>query len=290
MPNVKLHLGYAEFYITNVCNLACKGCNRFNNVKFKGWQDWKDYQEIYYQWSQQLDLGSISILGGEPLLNPSFNCWVLGLRKLWPNALLRIASNGTQLDKHHDFYEILKDDRRIRFSVCVHNKIHKQDLIEKVKNFMVGPFESKFDPTPYRECLTLTDSNGVKVDIWYNWWFHQGAVITNLETGRFTLHQSDPIKAHEICHSKTCHHFESGMLYKCGPSSLFKQFDKQFGLELSDQDQLLINSYRPLKIDDDIHAKKNFLSNISNPIPQCKFCPEQYHGEQIWAQKKQDLK
>lgn len=286
----KLSLPYAEFYITNVCNLTCVGCNRFNNVKFKGWQNWNEHKETYRRWSQELELKSISILGGEPLLNPTFTDWVLGLRELWPQARLRIASNGTQLDNHHAFYKVLQNDAKIRFSVCLHNKMHKQELVDKVKNFMVGPFESKFDPIPYRECLTLTDANGVTIDIWHNWWFHQGAVITNPETGRFTLHQSDPIKAHEICHSKTCHHFENGMLYKCGPSSLFRQFDQQFNLELTDQDRLLINNYRALSIDDDNSTKKEFLDNLENPIDMCKFCPQEYHGQQIFAIDKKDAK
>ena len=30
----------------------------------------------------------------------------------------------------------------------------------------------------------------------------------------------------------------------------------------------------------------NFIENIKNPIPQCKFCPEVYHGEQIFALEK----
>jgi len=284
----KFSLPYAEFYITNVCNLTCVGCNRFNNVKFKGWQNWNEYKETYRRWSEELELGSISILGGEPLLNPTFTDWVLGLRELWPQAQLRIASNGTQLDNHHAFYKILQNDPKIRFSVCLHNKIHKQHLIDKVKNFMVGPFESKFDPTPYRECLTLTDANGVQIDIWHNWWFHQGALITS-ETG-FKLHESDPVKAHNNCHMKTCHHFIRGKLYKCGVVALLPEFDKQHSLLLPDHDRNILENYQPLQIDDDTDTKLSFIKKLSDPIPQCKFCPEVYHGEQIFAIEKRDLK
>ena len=58
-------LDYCEFYITNVCNLSCNGCNRFNNYKFRGFQRWEDskgqdpaeiiqaYQDALYT---QLDL------------------------------------------------------------------------------------------------------------------------------------------------------------------------------------------------------------------------------------------
>ena len=53
--NKKFQLNYVEFYITNVCNLTCQGCNRFNSFKFKGWQKWEDYADTYKQWSEQIE-------------------------------------------------------------------------------------------------------------------------------------------------------------------------------------------------------------------------------------------
>ena len=93
-----------EFYITNVCNLNCQGCNRFNSFPIKGWNSWSLYKDVYQQWSQELNLHGISIMGGEPLLNPEFDQWIDGIRYLWPNAKIMIASNGTQLPKHKQFY------------------------------------------------------------------------------------------------------------------------------------------------------------------------------------------
>ena len=72
----KLRIPYAEFYIINVCNLACPGCNRFNDYNFTGYQRWEDYADAYKQWAEQVDIGNIGILGGEPLLNPTFMAWV----------------------------------------------------------------------------------------------------------------------------------------------------------------------------------------------------------------------
>ena len=80
----KLHIPYVEFYIINVCNLACAGCNRFNDYNFTGYQRWSDYASVYQQWAEQVDVGSIGILGGEPLLNPTFMDWVQGINQLWP--------------------------------------------------------------------------------------------------------------------------------------------------------------------------------------------------------------
>ena len=282
----KLSLPYAEFYITNVCNLSCQGCNRFNDKKFKGWQSWHEYADVYAQWSQQLELDHMAIIGGEPFLNPTFYEWAKGLANLWPNSKIKIATNGTQFDKNHKFYNILREYPKIELNVSLHNKVVKKSIIQSVENFLQAPFKYLFDATPYAEMLTITDANGVIVNIRYNWWFHQGAVITDDTTGDMTLHQSDPIKAHDICHSKECHHFENGKLYKCGPASLFAQFDTQFGLKLSDPDRALINNYTALSVDDDIGTKKRFIDDLANPIAQCRFCPEVYVGNQIFAQEK----
>jgi organic radical activating enzyme len=286
--NKKLYLEYAEFYITNVCNLTCQGCNRFNSFKFKGWQSWNAWHDTYQMWSQEIDLGRITIMGGEPLLNPEFYQWVEGISAVWPRTHVMIASNGTQLHRHKKLYNLLLENPRIGINVSIHNKMHKKQIIEKVKNFLTAPFEYIADTTKYRESLEIIDDRGIRIKIFYNWWFHQGAIIGDPESGGLRLHDSDPIKAHDICHSKTCHHFDHGRLYKCGPSALFSAFDRQVGLQLSDADRILIKTAPSIGIEDSMEKKKQFLEHINEPIPQCKFCPEVYAGKQIFAIEKNE--
>ena len=285
----KLHIPYAEFYIINVCNLACAGCNRFNDYNFTGYQRWGDYAEVYQQWAEQVDIDSIGILGGEPLLNPTFLEWVQGINQLWPNKKLRIISNGFRLDRHADLYPVLEQHRNIELWVGIHNKQHKSEIIQKVRDFGQAPHTVTFNTdNPYQQYMTVTDARGVRIKIEYNWWFHQGAIVK--QDGALTLHQSDAAKAHDICHMKTCHHFIRGELYKCGVVAVLPEFDQQHSLTLSAEDRELMMSYRPLKITDSDTAKQQFVNNLDQPIDQCKFCPEQYNGDQIFAQQKKDLK
>ena len=58
-------LDRAEFYITNVYNLNCTNCNRFNDFAFRGHERWNDYKEQYCRWSQVLDLKTTDIISGE---------------------------------------------------------------------------------------------------------------------------------------------------------------------------------------------------------------------------------
>jgi len=278
-----LHLPYAEIYITNVCNLTCDGCNRFNRYAFKGWQSWSDWKDIYQKWGQELHIDCISIMGGEPMLNPDFYQWVQGISLIWPTSMLGIASNGTRLHLYHKLYSILLDNRLIVLKISMHNKMHKKELIKKVEDFLTRPLRYQFDSTRYRESLSITDVNNVTVKVEHNWWFHQGAIVTDEDSGKLRLHQSDPIKAHDICHSKTCHHFDKGRLYKCGPAALFPEFDKQFALDLTESDRQLMLSVPSIGIDDTVEQKIRFVQQIDEPIPQCKFCPEEYYGKQIFA-------
>lgn len=225
-------------------------------------------------------------MGGEPLLNPECYQWIKGISALWPDTQVMIASNGTQLHRHQKLYDLLTENRRIGINVSIHNKMHKRQIIEKIKNFLIGPFEYLADTTKYRESIEIIDSRGIRIKIFYNWWFHQGAIIADAESGGLRLHDSDPIQAHDICHSKTCHHFDHGRLYKCGPSALFSVFDQQLGLQLTDEDRMLIKAAPSIGIDDSLETKKRFLQHIDEPIPQCKFCPETYNGKQIFAIEK----
>lgn len=282
----KLYIDYIEFYITHVCNLACNGCNRFNDRKLVGTQKWKDYKSIYKKWSEQLDIGYSALMGGEPLLNGTLYEWVDGITTIWPNLTLEIVSNGFLLPKHKRLYQYLLN-KKVKLEIGVHNKIHTKKIVKNVEDFLEGSLTYEFDNTPYRNKLVITDSNNVRIQVSYNWWFHQGAIIK--KDGYETLHNSDVLIAHNNCHSKTCHHFDKGRLYKCGPSALFSQYDEQKGLVLSEEDRKLIKNVKSICVEDSFSTKQEFLQKIKDPIPQCKFCPEVYHGDQIFAQEKKNL-
>lgn len=281
----KLNLGYAEFYITNVCNLACPGCNRFNNYHFTGYQRWSDYQAVYETWAQEISLGGIGILGGEPLLNPTFMQWLIGINQLWPNRHLKVVTNGFHVSKVSGLYTQLRQHANIELWVGIHNKQHKANIFAILNKFLCQPVQIDHDNTNrYQEFVWITDANGVRIKVEYNWWFHQGAIVQT-QTGR-TLHSSDPKLAHDNCHMRTCHHFIRGKLYKCGVVALLPEFDSQHPLELSPEDRVLMNGYRALTIDDSWSTKQQFITNLDQPIDQCRFCPERYQGQQISSQMK----
>lgn len=274
---MKHRIDKAEFYITNVCNLACPGCNRFNDLKFKGWQSWSDYKNTYARWSEKLDIRHIVVLGGEPTLNPTLSDWLTGLRELWPDSGIQFLTNGRGLKFNDKLYDTCAKTRCF-IGISVHHPSFKTELFDQLDNFLVKPYrvnewvhapDDKVNGGTY----FILDANRVKIRVSNQYQFMPSARI-DTPTG-YTLHNSDPVAAHSAC----CHveyknyQFVWGKLYKCGPVALFPDLDQQFALEISEEDRQLINSYRPLTVDMLDTLPTTIDEHFATVIPQCKFCP-----------------
>jgi len=285
--HLPLKLKEVEVYITNVCNLACPGCNRFNNYKFKGWQRWSDYEPIYREWAKQITFDRIGILGGEPLLNPDIMLWIEGLRSLWPSSRINIVTNAYRLNQVKGLYEYLLAHRKVHFKVGIHNKKHKPFILGEIEKFLTAPFTYNFDTeNHYDQKLYITDANDITILVEYNWWFHQGSLVPLPDSTEFTLYNSDVKKAHDNCSMKYCYTFHQGKLHKCGVVALLPEFSEQHTIKLEPADTALMHGYRPLQVTDNLETKEKFINNLPNSIDQCKFCPEVYLGDQIWAEEK----
>jgi len=283
----RIKIPKVEFYITNVCNLTCEDCNRFNNHDFKGWQDWKDFEHIYQDWGKYIDLEHIVILGGEPLLNPTILEWVKGLNKIW-KCNLQILTNGTRVNYVRGLYSLLKSTNNW-MGVSLHSEDHRAELEKELSEFFNGGM-LKLDrnhPQNKTRANTMYSNGFVNVPVWVQDEFMESA-IKILPNGRFTLHSNNPVTAHDTCPIalNKSYHFIRGKLYKCGPVALFPEFDEQHHFDISDSDRELLGSYRPLTVDEFDTRGQEFLENIDKPIPQCKFCPDRAVFKKIISIKK----
>jgi len=141
----KLKLKRAEFYITNVCNFNCTGCNRFNNINFSGTQRWQDYKDIYKKWADILDLEDFAILGGEPMTNPDYLDWLSGISEYWPNATGQLTTNGYYLKPDNkEFYELLKKSNgRLELFIGLHNYQRREPMLSMLQQWLQGRIEIK---------------------------------------------------------------------------------------------------------------------------------------------------
>jgi organic radical activating enzyme len=273
-----------EFYITNVCNMTCNGCNRFNNYKFTGWQRWQDAEPILTKWADKIDIRHPVILGGEPLLNPDIVKWITGIRKLWPDhSGVQVQSNGTRIDRVPGLATALDPAAGNWLGISIHDPTDRENIFTRVRNFL-GPTvtETQNADDPIGSNYQFINADKIKIHAWNSDKFVQSSII-DLPNGAHTLYQSNSDLAHENCTFRRFknYHMINGKLYKCGPVALMPEFDEQHHFELSDQDRALLNSYRPLTVDECDVRGEEFLRTIDDVIPQCKFCPEKYEYKAI---------
>lgn len=284
----KIKLDKVEFYITNVCNLTCDECNRFNNFSFKGWQRWQDYEVTYAEWASRVDVRQLVILGGEPLLNPSICDWITGINRVFSQGV-QILTNGTRLNQVSRLYQALSNvdisGQSNILSIIIHNTDDVDWYLNEVCKFLQEPIQKLVgqENNVFGADYCYIDKNFVQIPIWITTDFTKSAIIKNGHT--LTLHNSDPEIAHGICSFalNKNYHFIRGNLYKCGPVALLPEFDQQIGLDISDQDRQLLNSYQPLTIQNFQSYHQEFFEHLDAPIPQCKFCPSQSDNYKIWA-------
>lgn len=265
-----------EFYITNVCNLSCDGCNRFNNFKFSGSQNWSDYAQVYAEWSKFIQVDHIVILGGEPLLNPDIISWIYGLNQVF-GTNVQILSNGTRINKVPGLYEALQVNGNW-MGISGHNVNNLDQFDYEVRKFLKGQVTQygKHDTqNNFGSDMLWIDENGVCIPLWMQYEFYASAIQIS-QAGRYILHNSDPTTAHNNCgfaiHKN--YHFIKGKLYKCGPVALFPEFDQQHTLDVSDIDRQLLNSYQPLTAEGCAQHGSGYFDQLDLPLSQCKFCPE----------------
>ena len=281
-----------DFYITNVCNLTCQRCNRFNNFDFKGWQDWKDYRETYEQWSKLVSLRAITIMGGEPFLNPTLIDWVTGLNDLF-SIDVQVLTNGTRFLQAKAVYETMLykspiSNMQNHIGVSLHIPEDFEQVRADIHEFLKGDVtEFSKDQNSWGADWQFKDSNGVMINVYTVDKFAGAAIIPKPEGG-YTLHDSDPEEAHSTCAFANwkSYHFIRGKFYKCGPSALLPEFDDQFCLDITDNDRELLHAYTPLTVDNYAEYHEEFFTNLDNPIAQCKFCPANHQMQKIYPIRK----
>lgn len=152
-------------------------------------------------------------------------------------------------------------------------------------NFSVDILKrTTIETMPANGGLYFEDINGVKIRCSVDDEFHDSPIIPDFDSGTFTLHNSDPEKAFEGCHEKSCCsdgpwsvvQFIEGKIYKCGASRLINDFDQQFHLNISDEDRQLLQSYIPGTVTQTVDELDHWFKILPYSIPQCKFCTEDW--------------
>jgi organic radical activating enzyme len=145
-----------------------------------------------------------------------------------------------------------------------------------IKNLIIEQFKNSKTAELKTTSKMFVDKNGVKVRLDWSQSFVPGIleVVDNYQLK--IKYDSDPMQAHDICYFKSCHQINKGKLYKCPLVSILPDFLNQFKFNISDRDQSVARAYVPMDSTCSIPQVTEFINNIQQPIPQCKFCPVAY--------------
>lgn len=229
-----------EVNLADHCNLNCQCCNHFSPVAEEKYLDIETFTKDMRRLSEILEgrVGTIMLLGGEPLLYKDINKAMKISRQFFPNASIVIVSNGLLLPKMgQDFWRICRENR-----IGIH----------------LTKYPIKFD---YDECERIAEKNGVKLDYTLD--------SVNKTTYRLPIREEGQLNAcknYVKCyHAAKCVVLREGRLYTCPISAYVHHLNKYFNKHLPEGecnsvDIYSINSFEELDI---------FLKS---PIPMCSYC------------------
>jgi len=137
-------INYIETHIVEHCNLKCRGCSHFSGLAKPQFKDLEDFKQEFEKLGKvtNYELGTIRIMGGEPLLHPQVVDFCLAARAIFSNSEIVLVSNGILLPTLKDEQITALNDANI--ALCVSNYGLKLDM-NKMEKFTTHYFHAKND-------------------------------------------------------------------------------------------------------------------------------------------------
>lgn len=94
---------HIEIMLTRKCNLNCRSCRFFSNLSKYSTKEMEYNLDLFKKdvkyLSENINVGSFVLIGGEPLLKDDILEYIKEIRKYFPNTNVSIFTNGTLLHK-----------------------------------------------------------------------------------------------------------------------------------------------------------------------------------------------
>ncbi|MDR1612705.1 MAG: radical SAM protein [Planctomycetota bacterium] len=95
-----------ETHLVDHCNLPCAGCSHFSPIAPEHYADPDLFARVMLELARKVELKRVRLLGGEPLLHPEVNKFMIAARRAYPEARIGIVTNGLLLKAmKDDFWE-----------------------------------------------------------------------------------------------------------------------------------------------------------------------------------------
>lgn len=260
-------LPFVETMITQACNLACHGCSNYSDLTHQGYVTWKQGKRSLTNWLARVDIPDFGILGGEPLMHPRCEDWLIGLRELLPDAQIRFTTNGLLLPKKMHLIKIMEQIGNVVFKIAVHVK---DPELEKTIQTILDMYQ--WQEVEEFGVKRLTTGNRFRFhvrrpDIFWK------TYIGNYEN--MAPHNSNPSDAFQICCQQTCPLLYKDRIYKCSTNGLLRETLERAGSPNWES----WTQYLDDGIGSDCSDEQlvSFLNNFGKPNRICGMCPSSSH-------------
>ncbi|MCL1947125.1 MAG: radical SAM protein [Chitinivibrionia bacterium] len=227
-------------HVADHCNLNCKHCDNFSPLAQEVFLDFEQYKKDCERIAKLTDgkIGEVSLLGGEPLLNPDIIKIIETTRTCFAkNVVLSIVTNGILLAKQFENF----------WNCCRENNV----------KIIVTKYPVKLD---YKKIDELARNYGIKLKYW------GGDLKTSYHSVLDLDGKHNPKKSFRLCYkSNSCIYLSKGRLYTCPTIPYIHYFNKHFGQNLQVSDNDSIDIYKAESI-------KEIRDFLAKPIPFCRYC------------------
>jgi hypothetical protein len=253
-----LAIANLELHVAHSCNLACESCSHYSNHNHKGVLALDEAARWMAPWRERLAPVQFSLLGGEPAIHPRLADFVSLARASWPNALIRLVTNGFLLARHPELPRRLAEAGLARLEISVH---HGSDAYRGRLEPVIALVESWIGD--YGIDVRYVHSH----ERWTRRYKGFGAAMKPFE-------DRDPKRSWKSCPARRCPQIHEGALWKCAPLAFLPMQDRKYGL--SDKWAPYL-AYRPLQPDCSDRELRAFLRRKTEP--SCAMCaarPERF--------------
>lgn len=233
-----------EYSITDKCNLNCAYCCHYAPVVNEYQVSSIVFADDMHQLAMLSDagrlLGTLGIVGGEPLMHPEFIDLCIIAREYLPMSRIRVTTNGTLIN------------RLTKQELCI---LRRYDI-----EILVSKYLENFD---YDKLDSLLSEYGVIHKFCQNGEFVTFSKYAIDETG-----SQNPDETHKKCtlwQEKpyyTCHELRNGYLYPCSQIARAGKLNELYNLKLPTDLGISIYSNNWNQLEDYVKA----------PCEMCKYC------------------
>lgn len=229
---------HLEVHAADGCNLNCRGCLHFSNLYQK--DDFPNLDKVLNTIktiSRNCEIFQLRILGGEPLLNPNLELFLVQLRKILPDTDIAVISNGILVPAM------------------------KESLYQVMKENYIG-----FNLTLYNPTLKMKDKiydTLLRNDVAYG--SHE-AQTDRFEKFLLTVPREGEVQSYTTCVPRGILLVKDNYIYKCPVEAYIDKYYQTF--------QMGLRGVEGIKVEDINNWEAVIYDLYTKPGEQCKYCTE----------------